>query len=252
MLRFFRNIRQKLVEQDNIRKYIWYALGEIALVVIGILIAFQINNWNEERIQRNQELKILTQIHSDLQSNGEEIDLLLKKLEISTSSADSLIKSFKKGEILGGFSYQVSIIHRRFFFTASTSGYEQLKGSLGTVIRNDDLRNRLVQLYEGDFQQIAKIEAMITSHLDQTLNPLSNKLFEIQIGVEFKINQFDDNPLDFYDPINPGELVQNVEYANTILVQKRLFEIQSNQLLKTKESLGKIIPSLEKNIEELK
>jgi len=49
MLKFFRTIRKKLIEEDNVRKYLLYAIGEILLVVIGILIALQVNNWNEER-----------------------------------------------------------------------------------------------------------------------------------------------------------------------------------------------------------
>jgi len=49
MIRFFRTIRKKLIEEDNVRKYLLYAIGEILLVVIGILIALQVNNWNEER-----------------------------------------------------------------------------------------------------------------------------------------------------------------------------------------------------------
>jgi len=49
MLRFFRQIRKTLIEQDNIRKYLLFAIGEILLVVIGIFIALQVNNWNEER-----------------------------------------------------------------------------------------------------------------------------------------------------------------------------------------------------------
>lgn len=47
MLRFFRQIRKKLMEQNKVRTYLLYATGEIALVVIGILIALSINNWNE-------------------------------------------------------------------------------------------------------------------------------------------------------------------------------------------------------------
>jgi hypothetical protein len=52
MLKFFRTIRKKLFEEDNIRKYLLYAIGEIILVVIGILIALQINNWNEMQKQK--------------------------------------------------------------------------------------------------------------------------------------------------------------------------------------------------------
>jgi len=54
MLKFFRTIRKKLIEEDNVRKYLLYAIGEILLVVIGILIALQVNNWNEGR----KELKL--------------------------------------------------------------------------------------------------------------------------------------------------------------------------------------------------
>jgi hypothetical protein len=47
MLKFFRKIRQNLLEESKFRKYLVYALGEIVLVVVGILIPLQINNWNE-------------------------------------------------------------------------------------------------------------------------------------------------------------------------------------------------------------
>ena len=47
MITIFRRVRKKLIEQDNVRKYLFYAIGEILLVVAGILIALQVNNWNE-------------------------------------------------------------------------------------------------------------------------------------------------------------------------------------------------------------
>ncbi|MGB5318748.1 DUF6090 family protein [Eudoraea sp.] len=48
MIKFFRRIRQQLLKENNLSKYLLYAIGEIVLVVIGILIALQINNWNQE------------------------------------------------------------------------------------------------------------------------------------------------------------------------------------------------------------
>ena len=59
MLKFFRNIRQNLIEQNRASKYFLYAVGEILLVVLGILIALQINNWNISQKERKEEIKIL-------------------------------------------------------------------------------------------------------------------------------------------------------------------------------------------------
>lgn len=67
MLRFFRLIRKKLIEEDNMRKYFFYALGEILLVVIGILIALQINNWNNARLERIEERALLQNLKTDFQ-----------------------------------------------------------------------------------------------------------------------------------------------------------------------------------------
>ncbi len=55
MIKFFRNIRQKSINENKTIKYLKYAIGEIILVVIGILIALQVNNWNEQRKENNLE-----------------------------------------------------------------------------------------------------------------------------------------------------------------------------------------------------
>lgn len=69
MLTFLRRIRRSLIESGSARKYLLYAIGEIALVVIGILIALQINNWNEWRKDRKKEKIILNDIANNLQIN---------------------------------------------------------------------------------------------------------------------------------------------------------------------------------------
>ena len=69
MIKFFRKIRQNLLSEGKTRKYLKYAIGEIILVVIGILIALSINNWNEERKAVNKTEHLLTQVHKELGFN---------------------------------------------------------------------------------------------------------------------------------------------------------------------------------------
>ena len=66
MLTFLRKIRKSLIETWSARKYILYAVGEIALVVVGILIAAQINNWNHKRINRQRAVEYHQRLIEDL------------------------------------------------------------------------------------------------------------------------------------------------------------------------------------------
>lgn len=70
MIKFFREIRQTLIMENKTSKYLKYAIGEIVLVVIGIMIALQVNNWNEKRKENKQELYLLNQIKKDIQSDS--------------------------------------------------------------------------------------------------------------------------------------------------------------------------------------
>ncbi|MEJ2585524.1 MAG: DUF6090 family protein [Robiginitalea sp.] len=87
MLRFFRQIRQRLLTDSKFNKYLLYAVGEILLVVIGILIALQINNWNEERKAREREQQLLISLSEDFKSN-------LVSLENSIQVIPGLIEEY--------------------------------------------------------------------------------------------------------------------------------------------------------------
>ena len=69
MIKFFRQIRSNLIFEDKTGKYLKYAIGEIILVVIGILIALQINNWNENRKNNSEEIIILKSLKSEFVEN---------------------------------------------------------------------------------------------------------------------------------------------------------------------------------------
>ena len=91
MLKAFRRYRQKLIRENRTTQYLRYAIGEIMLVVIGILIAVQINNWNEERRLKNVELQTLIEIRSSLATNLVEVQTMSKVHEAQIAQFNVLI-----------------------------------------------------------------------------------------------------------------------------------------------------------------
>ena len=80
MIKFFRKIRQNLLSEGKTGKYLKYAIGEIVLVVIGILIALQINNWNEKRKENSTIETYLKGIVVDLNNDTKRFDIIIKNL----------------------------------------------------------------------------------------------------------------------------------------------------------------------------
>ena len=81
MIKFFRKIRQKMLTENKFGKYLMYAIGEIVLVVIGILIALQLNQWNENK-KADIDLQILTKnLHFEFTNNYQELEVDLTRLK---------------------------------------------------------------------------------------------------------------------------------------------------------------------------
>ncbi len=159
MIKFFRKIRQRLLTESKFTKYLIYAIGEIVLVVIGILIALQINNWNEEHSARNKESLLLKEMRanlsddlSDLNFNTThnkrrtEINLVLKNIwEQKTPYSDTLDIYF--GGMFGNFQ-----------LSENTSTWENLKSIGLDLISDDKLRNDLSYLYENRYKYLENLE----------------------------------------------------------------------------------------------
>ncbi|SDB19815.1 hypothetical protein SAMN03097699_0050 [Flavobacteriaceae bacterium MAR_2010_188] len=100
MIKFFRKIRYKLMESGKKGKYLKYAIGEIFLVVIGILIALQINNWNEERKDRNKLLNIYKHIYSDIENDIKELEANLNFFNEKKSIFEKVVQDSITPELL--------------------------------------------------------------------------------------------------------------------------------------------------------
>ena len=128
MIRFFRNIRQKLAAENKVMAYLRYAIGEILLVVIGILIALQINNWNESRKESIFERKVLNEILTSVYQN---IDYLNRGMDWNNEAINScriILNCFDKNipypdSLDRHFSYSLTW----FYSSINNNAYESLK-----------------------------------------------------------------------------------------------------------------------------
>lgn len=185
MIRFLRHIRQRLMQKNKLRSYIFYSLGEITLVMIGILLALQVNNWNEnhqedkERIQLLKALKsdfIESQaiISSDINSNNERADVLLRLLEISAKgninalSQDSLRSMLQSATIF-------------YFFETYRTAYEEAKSSGKlALIKNQ----KLMMALNGNEQNLNGLKSIVVPVFGE-----SYAQFNAQIGLMDKMQQ---------------------------------------------------------------
>ena len=96
MIKFFRKIRKSLIEKNQMGKYFKYAIGEILLVVIGILIALQINNWNEERKLNLEQKKLISDISTEIKMNIETLEIQIKFQDSITRTTEAFLKKVNK------------------------------------------------------------------------------------------------------------------------------------------------------------
>ena len=150
MLTFFRRIRKGLLGDSNAPKYLVYALGEIALVVIGILIALQINNWNEWRKDRASEVHALEEITENLEFNISVFEDFANGGKWADRASDYVLavlngeKSYT--DTLDGVIN--SAIYRRNNLEFSTVAYEALINTNLGLIRDNTLKKEIIQLFE--------------------------------------------------------------------------------------------------------
>ncbi|MAD97148.1 MAG: hypothetical protein CMB99_07480 [Flavobacteriaceae bacterium] len=133
MIKFFRKIRQKLLSKNRFNKYLLYAFGEIILVVIGILIALQINNWNESKKNHEKVDKLLVKIQKDIKTDITEI----KDLVSFYNKKDSIIKLVLNNQIpRKEYEVQSDHLHLLIF---DMEFVRPKKESYSNLIRNQDI-----------------------------------------------------------------------------------------------------------------
>lgn len=149
MIKFFRHIRKRFVLENKLSKYLLYAIGEIILVVIGILIALSINNWNENRKLQREEVSLLQEVRSNLEVtlNNFRNDTLLNKQNIIQLRK---IEQYIEEDL--PYHTELDTAFGLFGQWQSpypiTTAYTTLKTKGLDLISNKPLRNKIVNMYE--------------------------------------------------------------------------------------------------------
>ena len=148
MFRFLRSFRSALMINGKFRNYLFYALGEILLVVIGILLALQIDNWNEDRKDRRVEREILETLYTNLEQDSLGIAEALSSNEKAIHSIDRLFKdqAFRQyPDSTGPWLGSIICFDR---IQPRTSGFEVLKSKGLELVSDERLRLDLTAYYD--------------------------------------------------------------------------------------------------------
>ena len=183
-MKIFRNIRMKLAAENKVMAYLRYAIGEILLVVVGILIALQVNNWNSVRIQKNKESVYLNNIKRDLNEQIKSIDAQMD-MELKLSHiARSIITYYKKHHqfrIDSAFTASIgSLTSRRTFVKINPTYTELLSSGNVDIISDNKFKGNLINYY----QELERLELIINKNnnlfTDAVFVPGVIRLSEIQ------------------------------------------------------------------------
>jgi len=151
MIKFFRKIRYNLMEQNKTGKYFKYAIGEILLVVIGILIALSINNWNEDNKAQKNEKYILNEILKNLDEDASLIVEIIQK-RTNASASFPYLKKYTSNEKTNLDSLEFHMVNLLTFerYYPINNAYEILK-SKGLQLSNNNLTTEISRYY--DYEQ---------------------------------------------------------------------------------------------------
>jgi hypothetical protein len=159
MIKIFRNIRKILLLENKFTKYLLYAIGEIVLVVIGILIALQINNRNEANKLKKRELVLLAEMRVNLESDLKDLSYNLHENKKRIASNEAIKHAIDaKLPFHDSLKYHFGNVFGNFQLTENVAAWENLKSVGLDLISDDTLRNAISNLYSNRYAYLENME----------------------------------------------------------------------------------------------
>ena len=223
MIKFFRKIRQNLLSEGKTGKYLKYAIGEIVLVMIGILLALQINNWNEIQKMNKWEHRFLIDLKSELKSNLLQLEKINNRQQLVGNACIELktlikIASIKEKTKIDSI-YSLTLYQNTFF---PTTGVYDSGLSAGKIenLNNGKLKYNIMNLYNHFYKRLV-YNGEVLDGVIGSIDLDRDKYFD-RNSMKLKSWDYIKNPeftlkLDYL-------LARNIEY--TFLTQQNVEEIK--------------------------
>jgi len=255
MIKFFRKIRQKMLTENKFGKYLLYAIGEILLVVIGILIALQINNQNDLKKIRVKEVHYLENIKTDLKINIQELDDYIKTRTQGIEAANIILEHIEGRSIddLEEFNALGVQIYNWQKFHQNNNTFQELVGSGNlALISNDSIKNTLLDIetlykklkseeehYRFDTEELIYKPLYKIMDLNPMVNNFQYRLSNGSVGRNIKLSE------DYYK-----EFLTNTEIKNGFVMTILEFSTMNAQMLEMKNMSVNLIKHIDIEIKE--
>ncbi len=261
MIKFFRHIRKDLMETGKTSKYFKYAIGEIVLVVIGILIALQINNWNENRKERLEEQELLTQLESEFQTNLNQLDdkIALRNTILSASLKllhyidnpkerhnDSIIKYIGFSVITPTFDPIINdiISSGRVQLLQNKNLKDRLSRWTSEIIQGTEEEKLWVNYVSNYYAPLLLENNLYRSLISHGLKSNITGFFHIDKGVKTTLNLGDSKR-----EVNFSEFLNNSQFESHIAQCAYTTSYINSQALSLRKRLVEIIDLIKEDIE---
>ena len=155
----FKTIKDQAIKNARIKEYFFYALGEIFLVVIGILIALQVNNRNIESVKKDKEIKILIELNDAFISDSMNLKYFSQRIKYNADAMGTLIEVLESDqEYNDSLSRYFALVVTPFMWSESNSAYKALLSRGLDIISNDDIRNDVVSIHTSLFEMLRYLD----------------------------------------------------------------------------------------------
>ena len=237
MLRILRRIKIGKVARENSKAFWSFAIGEFILVFLGILIALQVDNWNEERKERKLERVLLSEMRTDLKGDLEDLEYNIN-FQMGLLYSNQVVLDFLNSELpwhdtLGKHCAQLM---GAGIFDTNPAAYESLKTIGIDLIGNDSLRQNITRVYTVVYTHVKANEKMLFNFIFDELYPALSEHLHTIIPREMAV------------PVNLDALRQDNSFKEDLSMSIFIYNITLRSFERGNESIRSLITDIEEEL----